>query len=966
MNANRTAKLLKSAQHAKREPSGHAPTLIAYLLGRQTMRILRIGLLLGLTLALANCSDDTQPVPPDSGPDMMDYDMGDPDAPVGEGITPCNLAINTINGRPVLTVDKLTAADDQDLKTPGIQIDVEVTGSGLADGTEVFLNVTQLSPDPSVKAAANKATFTDVTIDSVVTNLVIKTYDKDNKCGGDTFQTTVEPPPECYFIYPQTNTTLTVTQANIKIGTFNAAGGSVILRVNSSIQGQPQTPDAKGEVTFKAVTLPKSNSLELQGEVTVDKVTRICKVTIKVKTDAPSCVIKSFSPVDVTINKISPDKGLGLAQDASTATAGLQTTITVETDGDLVDLFHGGTNVIGSEIATVGSASFSNKTLPDGNLSLTAKCSDSATKKTSNSPEYKVWVDTAEPEAVTDFSCKVSNNRAGVVTCTWTAIKDPGGAKASGMELYKLGYVKGALVTTSNWNTATTVDVVPIAAGNTHSVDIKDLPLATKFGFGVMPIDYTHNTVATGPFVSTLLDVDFHVSERLGSAITGAKNWGQNMAAGDFDCDGNTDIAVGNPNSLSGKGKVYIYQGTANGLTSAPWKIFNGTVAGGNFGARVAALNNFDKDTDNCNDLAVLSSHGGSSNKAQVFVYLGRKSNFFDRDDVTTGLGAELIYELGTSATTTELLGANLAGGDFDGDGATDLFISYGDTAAATDTSHMLVVYGDSTLTLMASGTAPKKVVLPGGAGVQVTGGKHTEAFGASLSNAGDLDGDTTHDFVVGAPSTGTSGAVYVVKGGARATTLPEEITLANTRVIKIAGGSSNATFGTTVAFVGDMDNDQTNEFAVGDPGFSSSLGTVYIFNLKGTTPPSSVTDAIATVTNDLTGAASDKFGTVLAGSGVFAPGAGADLDKDSYADLVVSSETAGSTALGAVFQIGGATALTGLATSKATFTFSPTGTSSFGATVILAEDIDADGYIDVIVGDPGFSSGVGRFFAYH
>jgi hypothetical protein len=932
------------------------------------MHILRIGLLLGLTLALANCSDDTV-TPPDTGPDMRVDDISVPDGPVGEGVLPpCNLAINTINGRAVASVQKLTEADDQNNKVPGIQITVEVTGSNLADGTEVLLNVTQLSPDPSVKAAANKATFTDVTIDSLVTTLVIKAYDKDNKCGGDTVQLTVEPIPECFFKSPKDGATLTTTLADITLGTLNAANGTVILRVNTAVQGSPQTPNAMGDVTFKAVTLSKAPKVELEGEVTVGLVKRLCKATIAVIVDVPSCTIEGFLPAAVTINKTSPEKGLGIAQDASSATTGLQTTITVKTDGHLVDLFYGGTTSLGSATVTGGVASFSNTTLPDGSLTLTAKCSNSATKKTSNSPNYKIWVDSVEPEAITDFACTVSNNRAGQVTCTWTSIKDPGGSKASGLEKYQMGYVKGALVTATNWSTATALtDVVPLSAGNVHTVKIEALPLASEYGFGVMPKDYTLNASSTGPFVSTLLDVDFHEEVRNGSVVTGAKNWGQTMAAGDFDCDGHTDIAVGNPNSLSGMGKVYIYQGTSNGLTSAPWKIFNGTVAGGNFGAHLAALKNFDKDTDNCNDLAVLASHGGASNKAQVFVYLGRKSNFFDRDDVTTGLGAELIFELGTSATATEILGANLSGGDFDGDGATDLFVSYADTATATDTSTMLVVYGDSTLTLMASGTAPKKVVLPGGAGVQITGGKHTEAFGAALSNAGDLDGDTYHDVVIGAPSTSTSGAVYVVKGGARATTLPEEIKLTDTRVIKIAGGTSNAKFGATVAFVGDMDNDTTNnEFAVGDPGFSSSLGTVYIFNLKGTTMPSSVTDAIATVTNDLTGASSDKFGAALAGSGMFAPTTGADLDKDSYADLVGSSETAGSTGVGAVFHIGGATALTALATSKATYTFSPTGTSSFGATVILAEDIDKDGYVDVIVGDPGYSSGVGRFFAFH
>ena len=35
---------------------------------------------------------------------------------------------------------------------------------------------------------------------------------------------------------------------------------------------------------------------------------------------------------------------------------------------------------------------------------------------------------------------------------------------------------------------------------------------------------------------------------------------------GDFDCDGYTDVAVGSPEENSGKGRVYIYLGNANGV----------------------------------------------------------------------------------------------------------------------------------------------------------------------------------------------------------------------------------------------------------------------------------------------------------------------------------------------------------------------------------------------------------------
>jgi hypothetical protein len=692
---------------------------------------------------------------------------------------------------------------------------------------------------------------------------------------------------------------------------------------------------------------------------------------VTVKTDNPECTFAGMTPAPVQVNApVGPIKGLGAEQDASSATAGIQTNIavTTATDVDEVSLFIDG--VFATKLTNSGSTSvtFNAVDIPEGTHQIQVKCTDTAVPRTGTSGIEGVLADGAKPSAAADFSCTVTNNRAGEVTCTWTAVADPG-AEASGMEQYEVRYTVGAPLTGASWaSAATAATVTANPSGTTHDEVFTGLPLETEpYYFGIRGRDFVQN--ASDLTATADHTIDFQTVVKDGS-VTNTPSFGSVMAAGDFDCDGFTDLAVGDPSANSDMGWVYIYLGTANGITPTPIKNIIGTVPNGQLGAGLAALDNFDGDADGCTDLAVYAAHQGT-NQARVYVYLGRQV-FFDREDVTTGLGAELYYALPSSAGVDELLGPAISSaGDFDGDGAADLAIAHQDLDAAADAGSVYLVYGDTSITPMGAGVSPAAKLLPDDAGVAVTGGVASAGFGTVLAAGGQLDGDTTSELLVGAPTTTNSGvqtgAVYVVTGGARAGTLPETIALSSTRVVTITGDNTNVSFGASVGFVGDMDGVTGNEFAVGDPGFSGSTGQVFIFNLQGSSLPASPADATGLVVHNIPGSASDKLGIALGGAGSFAPVSGADLNQDGFADLVAAVESTGTTGDGAAYLIDGESSLSALSTANALYTFAaPSGAAAFGNVVLLAQDFDADGYVDVVIADPAYGGGVGRFHLYH
>lgn len=930
-----------------------------------------------------NCSDDTEPVDqgvkpdPDMGTDGPQPDKQVPDLPPKV----CSLAVAKINTTEASKVTKITAADDQDSTTSGIQIDVTVTGANLKDGTTVKLSVTEVTKVLEAKASSGQVVFKAITIAGTVKQVVINATAAG--CVANQIVRSVVHPPECKFVAPidgaslgksdDKNTSNTTFDYDVKVAVANATGGTVTLTVDSTSVGS-KTLSASGLAVFTDTVLPEGTGKVLEAEVTAGGVTRKCKATVSVDLKGLACKLTFGKSVDLisSLGKL----GFGIAQDVKSTTTGLETDVSVKTSTkstDVVLLVDNSSTK--KETTTTGEAKFAEQPLTDGDHTVEATCTETGTTNKGSSGQIKVIVDTVRPSDVdsTMMAIAVEDVRAGKVCLTWTGVGDNTGG--SGIDTYNIRYRTDVAVTTTNWDDTATVkavkDLVAYAKGTIQKYCLNDVPLGSTYYIGIRAADKVKNDSAK---VSNFkpVKVDFTMQER--TAISGAKAWGAAMASGDFNCDGYSDLAVGNPlEGANNEGTVYIYLGSQNGYLKTPEKVISGTVKSGNFGASLAMLHNFDRDSKTCSDLAIYASHGGG-NKATVYVYLGR-SDYFDRDDVSTGKGADLIYQLPSPSGAFTRIAGIVSAGDADGDQTTDLAVTYvnGDLTKPKAEAEVWVVFGDKNFKKMVVGAKPVTKDLPGAAGIKIVGGLFAESFGLTMAGGAKINADAYADLLIGAKDKG-KGTVYLVTGAARATTLPETLTVGTSkRIYAITGGANNTTFGASVAFVGNMDKGTHNEFAVGDPAVSTGTGAVYIFNVKSGAPKS-VADAVATVTHDVTNASGNGFGAVLGDASplIFKAGlAGVDLNGDGFADLVASSKTKGTGTDGAVYIIKGMSTLTGLATSKAFYTFTKTGATSFGATVIMAPDINGKNasnksYVDLVIGDPKATSGAGRLFAYY
>lgn len=187
-------------------------------------------------------------------------------------------------------------------------------------------------------------------------------------------------------------------------------------------------------------------------------------------------------------------------------------------------------------------------------------------------------------------------------------------------------------------------------------------------------------------------------------------------------------------------------------------------------------------------------------------------------------------------------------------------------------------------------------------------------SFGTSVSSAGDVNGDSYIDAIIGAPTLNTA-SVYHSTGS----------TLASTVTTTITSPAGVTRFGASVASAGDVNGDGYGDVLVGAPG--SNRAFLYYGSATGVNVASSVSLTP-------TGSASN-FGVSVAGIG--------DVNADGFADIAVGTDGASIVYV----WYGGATGLGATPTGIS----APSGANGFGRAVAGAGDVNGDGYPDVIVG---------------
>jgi len=221
------------------------------------------------------------------------------------------------------------------------------------------------------------------------------------------------------------------------------------------------------------------------------------------------------------------------------------------------------------------------------------------------------------------------------------------------------------------------------------------------------------------------------------------------------------------------------------------------------------------------------------------------------------------------------------------------------------------------------------------------TGEGKDNHFGYAVGIAGDVNGDSYDDVIIGADFyKNFTGRVYVYVGSPGG--------LGTSPVFIATGQDVNNHFGYASGTAGDVNGDGYDDIIVGAYHYSNFRGRVYVY----------AGDADGLSANPIfiaTGEGPDNyFGRSVGTAG--------DVNGDGYDDIIVGAQAYDNNIGRAYVYVGGPDGLS----ASPVFTANGEGpSSSFGQSVGTAGDVNGDDYDDVIVGAHGYSGGIGRVYIY-
>jgi hypothetical protein len=325
--------------------------------------------------------------------------------------------------------------------------------------------------------------------------------------------------------------------------------------------------------------------------------------------------------------------------------------------------------------------------------------------------------------------------------------------------------------------------------------------------------------------------------------------------AGDVNGDGFSDVLVGayfyDVGTNANQGRVYLYHGSATGLSASPATILNSSnQAGSLFGNSVSTAG--DVNGDGYSDILIAAYFYTSPTlfEGRVYGFYGSPAGISVTPNITLQGENQSESYFGTSVASA---------GDVNADGFCDIIIGvYGyDDGVNVDEGRAYVYYGAS-----AGLNAASVSVLD-------AANQFDTQFGSSVAGAGDINGDGYSDVVVGAPiyddGFADEGKAFVFLGSPTGINSTAAFTPAD-------ANKPISQFGNSVSGAGDVNGDGFSDLVIGsqlydDPPFNDEGNAFTYYGNQGTgknNNPRLYNTDLTTPYNTLAGAGPPDFGIGL------------------------------------------------------------------------------------------------------